>query len=813
MCAALGFFSLNACAEKNNDIDAPEEPDTTASLEDVIKGELGTEFEVGRALVVGTNQQGLVLQKNGARIYAFYGESHDFKAGDVVTVTGATESRNGLVQFGKGCAIEKTGEKKVEYPEPAKFTANEINAYMSAPEIRYVTVEGTVMVAGNYANVEIEGTSVIGSLDYMSDEFKEKYHMHSVTLSGWLIGSYKTYMYMVPTDVKDAGEFEETVPDGAIYFNSFDKEIAVQDTEKYQTSKGWPFCEQFDGWKNEKGTGTANVTYDFQSISPRTNQSSKGDLSQYEGSGKNNLLFSTLPSYFTIENIAVDSRNLRLTFGAQRYSQGASNTFIKSDFRVYLSADGQEWSPAIDYDFDGVEDVPGNWRRAVADFTLPAGTTKLYIKFEAKFASTNRIDDVLLIAGNGGQEIEFGKVVETPLSTVAEVLAAPVDEEYMIEGLVIATHTKGFLVQDETGTILVFKGNNHGIVEGDKVTVKGPTSIYGEMKQFGQTSEVTKNGTGTVSHPKPVEFKGADFTSYATTPSIKYIQYTGALTSYQDNIWQWHYNVAVDGTEVVGSLAYPNGTLNVTSFVGRDVVVTGYAIAVSGSDTKYLNTLVTSIEFADKETVPDESAALTVKELNEKLASMNSGDALESLVAFKGYVAANNEGGALYQVISVTDNTGEAHSGIIIKGMDFTEKTLPVGTKVIVSLKHATYDLYNGLPQIKSVTIFPTYTKAEIVVPVISDAECGDHLGEYVEVRNLTAPENATTWVVGNKTTSTEFTGENGKKVTARITKYAVYKDETIAQRTASLKGVMEVYNGSYQIYPTSMDDVDGFKK
>lgn len=148
VCIALGF-SLNSCAEKEATPNVPEEPDTTATIEDVLKGEIGAEFEVGRALVVATNLQGLVLQKDDAQIYAYYGAQHNFKTGDVVAVKGTTVSRNGLVQFGKGCTIEKTGEKIVNYPEPAKFTATEIDAYMNEPEIKYVTLDGTIMVAGN----------------------------------------------------------------------------------------------------------------------------------------------------------------------------------------------------------------------------------------------------------------------------------------------------------------------------------------------------------------------------------------------------------------------------------------------------------------------------------------------------------------------------------------------------------------------------------------------------------------------------------------------------------------------------------------
>ena len=48
------------------------------------------------------------------------------------------------------------------------------------------------------------------------------------------------------------------------------------------------------------------------------------------------------------------------------------------------------------------------------------------------------------------------------------------------------------------------------------------------------------------------------------------------------------------------------------------------------------------------------------------------------------------------------------------------------------------------------------------------------------KVRNLTAPADATTWVVNNKTTTTRLTGENGLTVATYVTKYAVYKDEKI---------------------------------
>lgn len=777
-----------------------------ATLAEALAAAAGSSFEVEGATVVGANEQGVLLQQGDALVYAFKGDAHGLVAGDVVTVAGKTESRNGLLQFGKGSTLEKTGHNDVTYPQPAAFGAAEIEAYMKAPEVKYVTYTGNVLIAGDYVNVEIEGTSVQGSLDYMSADFKEKYNGHNITITGWLFGSYKTFMYTIPVEIVDKGEFEEEVPEGAIFYSTFDKELA---TQSYGSSTGWPYLDEFDGWINHKGSGVANVTYDYKSMSVRTNQSSKGSLSNYEGSGKNNMFFSTAPTYFTIEKIDVQAEKLRLSFGVQRYAQGANNTFIKSDFIVRLSADGQTWSQMVEYDFDGVQDVPGEWRLASADFTLPAGTKTLYIKFEAKYPSVSRIDDVLLVAGQGGQEIVFGAEEELPISTIAQIIAGEMDKIYKAEGQVIAIHDKGFLVKDDTGIILVFK-KKHGAKVGDMVTIEGATSEYGGLKQFGETTELKVNGNQPVTQPQPITFAAADFEAYVKNPTIKYIEYVGDLTSVAGDYYQYYYHVSVKGTGIIGNIAYPLEEMDILKYVDRGVKITGYAIGSSGTS---ITTMATSIALTEEEPMPDEKDAITVTELNKRLATMSKGDALGEMIAVKGYVAANNEGGNFKLFISLVDNTGAANSGIIIKGADYNEKTLPVGTKVIVSLKYAQYNLSSNLPVIERSTIFPTAEKATIVVPEITVAQAPDYVGQYVTIMNLTPAADATTWIVDNKGTSVNFTDDTGAKIIARTAgPDAVFANEKIAQRTANLSGIMEIYKKDYQLFPTSMKDVAGFK-
>lgn len=819
--AMTAGISFAACSENTPEDPFKDKPEKTnpTTLSDVNNAEEGTSFTNVECLtVVAANSQGIILQefnstKSSDCIYAYIGEAHSFKVGDMVNISGTTTKRNGLIQFSKGSEITKTWEYDYTQPTPAEFSASDVDAYMKAPEIKYVKLSGTLKVAGNYSNLEISGTDNIGSLDYMTDEFKDRYNGHSLTLTGWLFGSYKTYMYMVPVEVIDNGEYQEPVPEGAIYYNTFDKELVVQDATKYGTTKGWPWLDQFDGWQNQKGSGVADVTYSYQQMSVRANEPSKGDHSLYEGSGNNNLFFGgsdEQPDWFTIEKIAVPSQNLRLTFGAQYYSQGSANTFIKSNFQVTLSADGEKWSAPVKYNFDAEDPEGGNWRVATADFTLPTDTKNLYIKFVAKSYSVNRLDDVLLVAGDGGQQIEFGKNADTPLSSISDVLGKPVDEIYKIAGQVVATHTKGFLVKDNTGIILVFK-KGHTVKIGDNVTVEGPTTEYGGMKQFDGTSTIAVSGNSAVSQPKPEEFDAAKLEAYVKSPSIKYVTYKGTLKSVQDDIHQWHNNVVITGTDKVqGAVSYPGNELNITKYEGSEIIVTGYLVGATGDDIKYANTMAISIKPTVDDVEPSESDALTVEQLNAKLDGLESGASLKDYVAVKGYVAANNAHGNLSGVIVLVDNTGKPHSGLIIKD---SNDNLPVGTKVVVSLQRASLTIKNNLRTVTNVTAYVKTDKVEIVVPEIRDDQLADYMGQYVKVLDVTAPTSATKWYNTNPKNNgnTDFTGKNGKTVTVYVTSKADFKDLNVKQGTGNVKGVVEQYKDKLEVLPTCKEDVADF--
>lgn len=402
--------------------------------------------------------------------------------------------------------------------------------------------------------------------------------------------------------VKQYGSGVTPPPTGdAIYANDFDKEQATKG------SSGWPFADQFEGWKNQTGTGADNVAYVANSISVRANSASNGSYSKYkdDASGVNNMLFRA-GAELEIHKIALDpaQKNLCLTFGSYKSLDGAEdNAFVTSEFHVYLSKDGENWAE-IAYDRPVEADEHSNngtWALATANFTLKEVPSELYIRFISDLSSAHRIDDVKLFEGIGGTEVDLDNITPpvTETKTIAEVIAGSVGATYTTQGQVVAINGRSFLIQDNSGKILVYLGwkDNKPVVDysatiGQTVKVTGKTTTYSKLVQFSETDLVIeKVSDGSFTQPTPEKFDGAAFDAYAAaTPVIKYIEYSGTLT-----IDGYYYNIAVDGTDLQGSLAYPADGFVDASLNGQVVIVKGYTLGMT-NQSKMLSTIAVSVE-------------------------------------------------------------------------------------------------------------------------------------------------------------------------------------------------------------------------
>lgn len=250
-----------------------------------------------------------------------------------------------------------------------------------------------------------------GWLDFLPKEGKASADAQTITITAKANGDMDrtadvkfsigmSFQTLTVTQTGPGGSLEDLT----VYANDFDKELA---TQTYGTTGDkWPYLDQFDGWKNEKGTGIADVEYVAGGMSARNNANSDGSYSDYDGSGNNNLLFST-NNYFAIKNIALgESRNYTVSFGTEKYAGDGDNTFVPSEFHVYISADASKWVE-LTYTFPG-EFKNGRWDLASSTFTLPADVNTLHMYFKSDLAGGHRIDDLkLLVSTAAGTAIDF----------------------------------------------------------------------------------------------------------------------------------------------------------------------------------------------------------------------------------------------------------------------------------------------------------------------------------------------------------------------------------------------------------------------
>lgn len=313
----------------------------------------------------------------------------------------------------------------------------------------------------------------------------------------------------------------------------------------------YPLVADYTGW-NTTGEGASKVSYEGVNTSIRA--SGKSSAGAYDGaSGPNVIFFGSAPATFTVKNITLASgqTNLKLTFGGQYYDlDNNDNGFKKDDFVVSLSANGTDYTP-LSYEVNNGDQEDPYWVFATKNFTLKNATSTLYIKFEANISSKFRLDDITLMTGNGGQEVDLeGGVVppdpgEATAITIPELIAqmtdteAPVDANadryldavvmndvaganYTFNNLILATENA-----TEAGNGITLYGSQVepstlGLNKGDKVRVtlyKGLAKVvnYSGMYEVTGAKEATwckVEKTGTVTSIPTATIVAADLAKY-----------------------------------------------------------------------------------------------------------------------------------------------------------------------------------------------------------------------------------------------------------------------------------------------------------
>lgn len=125
---------------------------------------------------------------------------------------------------------------------------------------------------------------------------------------------------------------------------------------------------------------------------------------------------------------------------------------------------------------------------------------------------------------------------ETPVSTIAEIIAAETGTLVKTEATVMAIHKKGFILGDATGTIYVYTNDEPAVAVGNKILISGTTANnYGTVQIISTTVDENDGATATPTYPKLVDLTGLEafnaFTIDANKIKITYAKLSGVMQS------------------------------------------------------------------------------------------------------------------------------------------------------------------------------------------------------------------------------------------------------------------------------------------
>ncbi|MCF0173208.1 MAG: BACON domain-containing protein [Bacteroidales bacterium] len=281
--------------------------------------------------------------------------------------------------------------------------------------------------------------------------------------------------------------------------------------------------------------------------------------------------------------------------------------------------------------FIALDDDPDSWFRikgyvtsinniAKGRFDLTDATGKVYCYNIAteKGGSTNltgkfEVGDVVTVVAykttySGTIEaVGYLEAVEkVTVSTLAQMTANRTSGA-TVEGTVVAVSKQGFVIDDGTDAAYVYAGKTFDptlFKIGDKAKVKvadGKNVVYNFATEINGYEIAFKSGSvADFVQPKP-KTADAAFLDAAVAAidgkdkskddlvSVEYVTIEGKLSKSGN-----YYNIVIDGTAVQCSVSNPLDSLNLDALDGKNITISGYAMGISGSGTKYYNFIAVS---------------------------------------------------------------------------------------------------------------------------------------------------------------------------------------------------------------------------
>ncbi|MBE6177576.1 MAG: hypothetical protein E7149_03615 [Rikenellaceae bacterium] len=596
-------------------------------------------------------------------------------------------------------------------------------------------------------------------------------------------------------------EPSDPVVTDAVWYESFG--VPVKGSNGY-----WPYAnENTANVMSGSGVVAGTTSYAGYNTSARTVASQNSPNPPCSGEG--HVWFpankTADKNFFTVEKLALKGQtNLDLAF----YLYGNSAVYKTGDVVLDFSGDGEKWV-TVNFTTGAVSGATTEWVKATASVTLKNAIDYLYIRFSSATTGGVRMDDPTLTVGKGGTQIDLGEgsgggEEPTPTPTPGEDTSLDFTDagSYMLVWSVggkmkaaLPASNYNLLVKDvavENNTI-VAAGNEAAVWRVAASSVEGQYTIQGSDNKY-------------------YAMKG-DFDAFNKADDL-----TNSELSYE-----WVFRKQSDGRYMVLNvhkqkwMQWDETFSNITASKQTGAMPYIFKANADGSAYELIGGGSTpdSGEEPTPEPEPDPtpSGVLSVKELVQL---MIAGTPYTDKTV-EGYVAAYGGSGTenvSQGTVVLTDNDGAEYSGLTVYKYDLSSLGLKVGDKIQIKLTNATTGDYNGLRQLATVAnddVTVISSGATINYKTLTGAQLNADYAKYLSVPVQVANATPTAASVG-KTFASSLTFNDGTDFTVyNRSKWAAGAELTVHNVTATVRGVVSVYNSTPQLVPTSTADVEAF--
>ena len=177
----------------------------SSTLAEIAAMDNGADVQTNEVLVVAKYARGIMLAENGSYLLAFNNNGVTGEIGDIVTVSGKVGEYAGLKQIASPEVTVVSSGNEVVLPAP-KVIAN-LDDYAS-DKVELIQFTGTLAASDKYFNVNVNGSTRKGSIQYPLDtDALKALDNKPITATGFftgITGSSTEYVNMMSTSVEEA---------------------------------------------------------------------------------------------------------------------------------------------------------------------------------------------------------------------------------------------------------------------------------------------------------------------------------------------------------------------------------------------------------------------------------------------------------------------------------------------------------------------------------------------------------------------------------------------------------------------------------